>query len=34
MIGETVFALNDKGALSEFGKVNVSRISNAGAHLL
>lgn len=34
MLGETVFALNDKGALSEFGEVNVSRISNAGAHLL
>ncbi len=34
MLGETIFALNDKGALSEFGKVNVSRISNAGAHLL
>lgn len=34
MLGETVFALNDKGALSEFGKVNVSRISNAGAHIL
>ncbi len=34
MLGETVFALNDKGALSEFGEVNVSRISHAGAHLL
>ncbi len=34
MLGDTVFALNDKGALSEFGEVNVSRISNAGAHLL
>jgi pantoate kinase len=34
MLGDTVFAINDSGALSEFGKVNVSRISNAGAHLL
>ncbi len=34
MLGDTVFALNDNGALSEFGDVHVSRISNAGAHLL
>jgi len=34
MLGETVFAINDKGALSEFGDVSVSRISHAGAHLL
>ncbi len=34
MLGETVFAINDKGALSEFGDVNVSRISHSGAHLL
>jgi len=34
MLGETVFAVNDKGALSEFGLVRKSRISHAGAHLL
>ena len=34
MLGETVFAINDNGALSEFGDVGVSRISHAGAHLL
>ncbi len=34
MLGNTVFAINDKGALSEFGEVHISRISNAGAHLL
>ncbi len=34
MLGETVFAINDNGALSEFGNVRMSRISNAGAHLL
>lgn len=34
MLGETVFAINDNGALSEFGEVNMSRISHAGAHLL
>ena len=34
MLGDTVFAINDNGALSEFGKVNRSRISSAGAHLL
>ncbi len=34
MLGETVFAINDNGALSEFGEVKKSRISHAGAHLL
>jgi pantoate kinase len=34
MLGDTVFAINDNGALLEFGKVHRSRISNAGAHLL
>ena len=34
MLGDTVFAINDSGALSEFGEVHNSRISNAGAHLL
>jgi len=34
MLGNTVFAINDSGALSEFGEVHKSRISNAGAHLL
>ena len=34
MLGNAVFALNDNGALSEFGEVKKSRISHAGAHLL
>ena len=34
MLGDTVFAINDKGALLEFGEVYESRISLAGAHLL
>jgi len=34
MLGDTVFAINDNGALMEFGNVYESRISNAGAHLL
>jgi pantoate kinase len=34
MLGNTVFAINDGGALLEFGEVNESRISNSGAHLL
>lgn len=34
MLGNTVFAINDKGALSEFGELHKSKISNAGAHLL
>lgn len=34
MLGDTVFALNDNGALSEFGEVRKSRISHMGAHLL
>ncbi len=34
MLGNTVFAMNDNGALSEFGEVHESMISNAGAHLL
>lgn len=34
MLGETVFAINDNGALSEFGDVSLSRISHTGAHLL
>ena len=34
MLGNTVFAINDNGALSEFGHVHSSKISNAGAHIL
>lgn len=34
MLGDTVFAINDNGALLEFGDVHESRISNAGAHPL
>ena len=34
MLGDTVFAINDNGALIELGDVHESRISNAGAHLL
>ncbi|VVB84539.1 Pantoate kinase [uncultured archaeon] len=34
MLGDTVFAINDNGALNEFGEVRKSRISHAGAHLL
>jgi pantoate kinase len=34
MLGDTVFAMNDNGALLEFGEVHKSRISNTGAHLL
>lgn len=34
MLGDTVFAMNDNGALLEFGQVHESRISLAGAHLL
>lgn len=34
MLGDTVFAINDNGALHEFGEVHESRISNEGAHLL
>jgi len=34
MLGDTVFAMNDNGALLEFGQVHESRISIAGAHLL
>lgn len=34
MLGDTVFALNDNGALLEFGEVRESRISNTGAHLI
>jgi pantoate kinase len=34
MLGNTVFAINDNGALSKFGEVHTSRISHAGAHLL
>lgn len=34
MLGNTVFAINDNEALSEFGEVKKSRISHAGAHLL
>ncbi len=33
MLGNTVFAINDNGALSEFGEVHESRITNTGAHL-
>lgn len=34
MLGNTVFAINDDGALLEFGEVHESRITNAGAHLI
>ncbi len=34
MLGNTIFAINDNGALSEFGEVKKSRISHCGAHLL
>jgi len=34
MLGNTVFAIDDNGALSEFGEVRKSRINNSGAHLL
>ncbi|MFH0903577.1 MAG: pantoate kinase [Methanobacteriota archaeon] len=34
MLGDTVFAINDRGALSEFKNVRKSRISHVGAHLL
>jgi len=34
MLGDTVFAINDNGALSGFGDVRKSRISHVGAHLL
>ncbi len=34
MLGDTVFAINDSGALSEFGEVRKSRINHAGAHLI
>ncbi len=34
MLGDTVFAINDNGALLEFGEVHESRISNSGARLL
>lgn len=34
MLGDTVFAINDDGALLEFGEAHESRISHAGAHLL
>ncbi len=34
MLGDTVFAINENGALSEFGEIHTSRISHAGAHLL
>ncbi|MBU4076115.1 MAG: GHMP kinase [Euryarchaeota archaeon] len=34
MLGDTVFAINDNGALSEFVGVRKSRISHVGAHLL
>ena len=34
MLGDTVFAINDNGALMEFGEIHESRISNAGAHLI
>ena len=34
MLGDTVFAINDNGALMEIGQVHESRISNVGAHLL
>lgn len=34
MLGNTVFAINEGGALSEFKDVHKCRISSAGAHLL
>jgi pantoate kinase len=34
MLGDTVFAMNDNGAISEFGQVHESRINLAGGHLL
>lgn len=34
MLGDTVFAINDNGALLEFGDARESRISSTGAHLL
>ncbi len=34
MLGNTVFAINDDGALLEFGDVHESRITNQGAYLL
>jgi len=34
MLGNTVFAINEGGALSEFGDVHKSRISHAGARML
>ena len=34
MLGDVVFAVNEFGALSNFGKVRVSRISHGGARLL
>lgn len=34
MLGNTVFAINDNGALSEFGHVHTSKISHTGAHTL
>jgi pantoate kinase len=34
MLGDTVFAMNDNGALLEFGQVHESWISLVGAHLL
>ena len=34
MLGNTVFAIGDNGALTEFGDAHESRVSNAGAHLL
>ncbi len=34
MLGDTVFAINDNGALLEFGDAHESRMSSAGAHLL
>ncbi|GFO95823.1 kinase [groundwater metagenome] len=34
MLGDSVFAINDNGALSEFEDVRKTRISHAGAHLL
>ena len=34
MLGETVFVIGESDALREFGAVNMSRLSHAGAHLL
>ena len=34
MLGNTVFAVDDSGTLSEFGDVHKSRISHVGAHLI